>query len=495
MIGEQMTDRPATAAPAGVGSTAVIESKLEPDAIGVAQDTVIGMASSAPAVTVGLTLASLAAASAYASATVVLVTAIPMLIIANSYRRLNLWKANCGASFEWVGRSINPYLGFMTGWLMIAAYIVGAVAGVEVIGPSVLAIFNASGGTWTDIAIATGIALVMLVITIVGIRITARTQVGMAVVEYAILIGIAIWGLVVVLQHRPGTYPITSHWFSLSGIGGQGSLAAGLLIAVFIYSGWDGTLYVNEEVKHRRANPGKAAVYAVVLLTVIYALVNLGLSGVVSPAKLQANSTTSLVYVAGVLGGSSWAKVMALSLALSVIALTGTSILLAARIIYGMASHRVLPPFLGTVNRRFSTPVAASVLVGVLLIAITWVYLLASSVQNAFDAVVNVSGLLFAAFYVLTALATIAYYRRRVLTNVWDALLVGILPLGAAGFLIWVIYRSMQLEPASQNWSLLGITALGLILMLAARFILRSAFFQIPLESASKDPHAPAVEV
>ena len=256
---------------------------------------------------------------------------------------------------------------------------------------------------------------------------------------------------------------------------------------MFIYSGWEGTLYVNEEVTHRRVNPGKAAVYAVVILTVIYVLTNLGLSGVVSPAKLQANSTSSLVYVAGVLGGGGWAKVMALSLALSVIALTGTSILLGARIIYGMASHRVLPPFLGTVNRRFSTPVAASVVVGVLLIGITWVYLLATSVQNAFDSVVNVSGLLFAGFYVLTALATIAYYRRRVISNVWDALLLGILPLGAAGFLIWIIYRSMQLAPAQQNWSLVGIIALGLILMFVARFVLRSPFFQIPRESAPKN--------
>jgi amino acid transporter len=480
-----MTDRPATAVP-GPGQVTAIPAQLEPDAIGVAQDTVIGMASSAPTVTVGITLASLAVASAYASLPVILVTAIPMLIIANSYRRLNLWKANCGASFEWVGRSIDPYLGFMTGWLMITAYIVGAVAGVEVLGPSVLAIFNSSAGVWGDIAIATGVSLVMLIITIVGIRLTARTQVAMAVVEYTILIAIAIWGLVEVLQHHPGTYPITRQWFSLSGIGGKGSLASGLLIAVFIYSGWDGTLYVNEEVKHRRANPGKAAVYAVIILTAIYILTNLGLSGVVSPAKLQANSTSSLVYVAGVLGGGGWAKLMALSLALSVIALTGTSILLGARIIYGMASHRVLPPFLGTVSRRFSTPVAASVVVGVLLIAITWIYLLATSVQNAFDSVVNVSGLLFAGFYVMTALATIAYYRRRIIATVWDALLLGILPLAAALFLIWIIFRSMQLAPAQQNWSLVGIIGLGLILLLVARFVYRSPFFQIPRESAPR---------
>jgi amino acid transporter len=42
-----------------------------------------------------------------------------MLIIANAYRRLNLRNANYGASFERVGRAINPYLGFITGWLMV----------------------------------------------------------------------------------------------------------------------------------------------------------------------------------------------------------------------------------------------------------------------------------------------------------------------------------------------------------------------------------------
>jgi amino acid transporter len=40
-----------------------------------------------------------------------------------------------------------------------------------------------------------------------------------------------------------------------------------LLIAVFMYSGWDATIYVNEEVKHRRVNPGRAAIFAVVILS------------------------------------------------------------------------------------------------------------------------------------------------------------------------------------------------------------------------------------
>jgi len=477
-----MTDSPAAdIAPASPTPAA----RLEPDAIGVTQDTVIGMASSAPAVSVGLTLAALAAATAYGSGPVIVLTAIPMLIIANAYRRLNMWNAHCGASFEWVGRAINPYLGFLTGWLMIAGYIIGAVAGVEVIGPSVLAVFTSgSGSTWADIGIATGVSLAMLLIAVAGIRITARTQVGMAVIEYVILIGFAVAGLVAVLRHWPGTFTVSRGWLSLSGIGGHGSLAAGLLIAVFIFSGWEGTLYVNEEVTRRRLNPGRAAVVAVLLLTVIYTLSVMDLQGAVTPARLQAHSTSALVYVAQALGGSAtWAKVMALSLALSVIAATLTNIVLTARIIYGMAVHRTLPHSLAAVSRRFATPAAASLLVGLLLIALTWVYLLATSVQNAFTAVVDVSGLLFAAFYILTAMATLVYYRRRVLAGAGDAIVLGILPVAAAGFLAWIIVRSLQAAPASQIWSLIGVVLLGLVMLAIARFVLRSPFFRVPRES------------
>jgi amino acid transporter len=295
------------------------------------QDTVIGMASSAPAGTMAATLASLAVATAYGSGPVIVLTAVPMLIIANAYRRCNMWNANCGASFEWVGRAINPYLGFLTGWLMVAGYVIGTVAEVVVLGPSVLAVFGSSStSAWDSIGIDTGLCLVMLVIAVVGIRITAQTQISMAIIEYAILIGFSVVGLLAVLMHQPGTLPISKGWLSLHGIGGHGSAVAGLLIAVYVYSAWDGTIYVNEEVKHRRVNPGRAALWAVALLTVLYTLAQAGLQGVVAPGKLQAHASSALVYVAQALGGSSWAKVMALAVALSVTAATGTGIVLTA---------------------------------------------------------------------------------------------------------------------------------------------------------------------
>src|SRR5260370_19051508 len=104
-------------------------------------------------------------------------------------------------------------------------------------------------------------------------------------------------------------------WLRLNGIGGHGSLGGGFLVELFAYTGWDGTVYVNEEVKHRRVNPGKAAMMAVAFLAVIYTLTQVGLHGAVSPARLQANSTSALVYVAQALGGPGSATAMPFRLA------------------------------------------------------------------------------------------------------------------------------------------------------------------------------------
>ena len=111
-------------------------------------------------------------------------------------------------------------------------------------------------------------------------------------------------------------------------------------------------------------------------------------------------------------------------------------------------------------------------------------YLLSSSIANAFTQLIDVTGVLYASFYILTALSAIVYYRRHVFSNAWDAVLIGILPLGAAGFLVWIVAKSTMSAPASQRWSLLFILGSGVVLMLVARFGLRSSFFKIPRESA-----------
>ena len=101
---------------------------------------------------------------------------------------------------------------------------------------------------------------------------------------------------------------------------------------------------------------------------------------------------------------------------------------------------------------------------------------------------IDVTGLLFSIFYILTALAAMTYYRRRIVSSPWDFVTVGLLPLGAAGFLGWIFVKSFAAAPWSQRWSLIGIVIAGLVLMICARYILRSTFFSIPRESEVR-PH------
>jgi len=171
---------------------------------------------------------------------------------------------------------------------------------------------------------------------------------------------------------------------------------------------------------------------------------------------------------------------MAFALVLSVIASTGTGIVASSRIAYGMASHRVLPPVFGQISGRYNTPAIGSIIIAVILIAATWAELLSTSIANVFTDVV-------ALFYMLTACAAIVYYRRRVFSNVWDSLLVGILPLASVVFLGWVVVKSLQGAPNAQRYALIGIVVAGLLMMFVARFALRSQFFHLPRESAPRE--------
>jgi uncharacterized membrane protein len=104
-------------------------------------------------------------------------------------------------------------------------------------------------------------------------------------------------------------------------------------------------------------------------------------------------------------------------------------------------------------------------------------------VQNTFSYVLDNTGILYATFYCVTALAAIVYYRRRVLSNLKDAITLGLLPLASIAFLAWVAIKSMLSAPAAQNYSLLGFLVVGLVLLLIARFLWKSSFFDTKQES------------
>src|SRR5271154_1307539 len=93
--------------------------------VGLGDAIVLGLSSSGPAQTLAVSLASLVAASGYGSPVPVLLCLIPMLGIAFAYQRLNRWDQSAGATYTWVARVFNPYLGFLSGWMILLYYTLG----------------------------------------------------------------------------------------------------------------------------------------------------------------------------------------------------------------------------------------------------------------------------------------------------------------------------------------------------------------------------------
>jgi len=467
---------------------------LRQNAIGLADAIIVGMASSGPTASLAVSLAAIVGAASFAGPLTILVCFLPMLGIALAYRRLNRWRVDCGASYVWVGRAITPYLGFVVGWIMLLGYFLGTISDILPVGPYVLQVVD-PGAQNSSVAAALSASVWLVIVTVIayiGIQLTARFQWVLATIEYVIITVFAVWVLVAVLGHHRGTSPLHWSWFSWHTMGGTSGLVGGILIAVYMFSGWDTSVYVNEETQQSRVNPGRAVVVGVVTLGIMYAFYTFAFQGGVTQKALAANGSDALAYIVQSVAGSGWAKVMIVAVLLSIVGATQTALVAGSRIAFAMGQDKVLPSALGRSNPRHRTPAIATLVFAVLALAVTWVYTLSSSsIEGTFTNVVSSVGLMFALFYAATGIAMAVYYRRLAVRGVGPFLELALVPLVSAAFLLWVAFKSV---PGLGGWNgtimqymyiMLGV---GILFLLFARIIGRSGYFKQPIEAY--DPSA-----
>ena len=115
----------------------------------------------------------------------------------------------------------------------------------------------------------------MTAICVIGIELSARTQVGLLGAEILTLALFAVVALVKVATGDAGPDAVdpSLSWLNPLEIDSFDALVSGVLIAIFIYWGWDSTVTVNEESRDSNEGPGKAALPATVILLLIYVIV------------------------------------------------------------------------------------------------------------------------------------------------------------------------------------------------------------------------------
>jgi amino acid transporter len=439
----------------------------------------MGLSSSGPSQTIAVSLAGLVAVSGYGGVVPILICFVPMMGIALAYRRLNRWDQSAGATYTWVAKVFHPYLGFLSGWMILLYYTLGTTtltipAGIytlQLIAPSLIehhgAIFLV-GALWN---------LVVTALAILGLKIVARFEWAIVLFEYAVLIGVASLAIVALRQgHTAASF--SWQWFSWNGVGRMKGLTGGLLIACFMYSGWDAAIYVNEETIDRANNPGRAALASVVMLAFVYSLATVAFQSVLSPSELQAHAGNALSAVGAQLLPAPWDAAMALVVLTGTLASLQSAVVSATRMGFAMSRDEVMPRFFLR-QTQAGSPWAATLTMSALNLILLALALGTSSIAAALSNAASSLGLISIVFYGVTAAAALKQQRLVDRSSARQRVLAGMLPLIGLVFSLWVLCASILSGAVSGIVLLygLGSIALGAVVAFILRRTRAVAFF------------------
>ncbi|MCV7421869.1 APC family permease [Mycobacterium yunnanensis] len=433
----------------GTGGT--VDSKgLKGGSLGLLSSVVVGMASTAPAYSLAAVLGLIVASGAgVKAASIVLLAFVPIYLIAVAYQELNKAEPDCGTTFTWASRAFGPLIGWMGGWGIIAADVIvmanlAQIAGaysftfVGDLGWSAAADL-ANSTLWSTVAGVIWIA-VMTYICYRGIEVSARLQYFLLGFEVIILVVISVYALIKVYTSHalPESIHPSLSWFWPGGLDFGTVIAPAILIAIFIYWGWDTAVACNEESDDPGTTPGKAAVLSTFLLLATYAIVTVAAVAFAGVGETDAglgnpdNSADVFAAIGPALFGDSvigHIGLLALSATIltSASASTQTTILPTARTTLSMGVYKALPTSFAKIHRTYLTPTVSTIVMGAVSIFFYVLFTLISS--SLLLALIGSVGLMIAFYYGMTGYACVWYYRKTLTTSVRDFMMRGVVPL------------------------------------------------------------------
>jgi amino acid transporter len=477
----------------------VMDKGLKKGAISYVSNIVIGVASTAPAYSLAATLGFIVAVKGVGvhAPAVMIVAFIPMLLVASAYRYFNKADPDAGTTFAWTTRAFGPITGWINGWAIFLADVI-VMASLS----DIAAIYSFKLFGFTELGESKAAIIIVAVLWIAlmtwicyrGIELSAKIQTMLLGVEVAILGLFAIVAFVKVYGSHPphGAIKPSLDWinpFAMS----SGDLAVAVLVAFFIYWGWDSGVAVNEESEDPTEGPGKAAVISTILLVLIYVVVTAAAQsfhgvGFLTNEENQGDVLNALG--SGVLGGT-LNKLLIITVLTSASASTQTTILPTARTTLSMAHWKAVTSLLQRVHKKYLTPTVSTLGFGALSIVVTVILLLLS--ESVLEDSVAAIGFPIVFYYGLTGLGCAVYYRKELGKSLHNLLLLGIGPalggilmfaVGVKGALYYGKAENVSSKPilgiTLPLWMGIGGLILGAVLALLSRPVFKEYFSRKP---------------
>lgn len=431
-----------------IGSTAAksrphVEPRLKKDAVGLVSTLSIGLASVAPAYSITVTLGFVVVVAGNLAPAALIAGFIPILCTAFAFRELNRAMPDCGTNFVWVTKAFGAWPGWLLGnWVPQAATLLAMTALAQVGAQSLLAVLGldaAAEHIWLVVCVGLGLILLMVVVAVIGIDLSARVQDAMVALQFGVLFAFGVAAIV-----KGGGDSFTLDWLNPVSFPDVHTFTEAVLLAIFIYWGWDAALTLNEEAHDGSRIPGKAAVISTVVLLGTYvfiAVAALSFAGVSGVGGETASADVLGTLAPDVLGPV-LTKIVELAICLSAVGALLTCVVASARPNLSVSRHGAQPAVLGRVHPRWRTPWVSSILIGGLACALL-VVLTAASREFLGDALLSI-GLLICLYYSTTAMACVWHFRRTLLESPRNLLLRGLLPSAGAAMMLAALVLSAR---------------------------------------------------
>jgi amino acid transporter len=416
-----------------VATQAVTEKPgLQKDAVNFVSSVVIGVASTAPGYSLAATLGFVVAAVGFQSPAIFWVAFIPMLLVATSYLYMNKADPDCGTSFAWVTKAMGPWAGWMSGWAIIVADIIVMANLAQIAGLYSILLYNdiiptnITQAAWLVTTIGVVWIVVMTWICWKGTELSADVQRWLLSLEVLTLTVFAVVALYKVYfgDALPTSSKPELSWFSPFAVGNTSDLVEGILLAIFIYWGWDSAVTVNEETTDNNIDnaPGKSAVWSTIILVLIYVIV--ATAAIAFAGTKQLDGVDEVFDLLGKqVFGTPWNIILVIAVLTSASASTQTTILPTARTSLSMARVDAAPRTFATIHPRNLTPSVSTLWMGALSIA--WYVMLTIVSTNILGDSLLALGLMIAFYYGLSGFACAIYYRNDIMNSTVGATAAG----------------------------------------------------------------------
>ncbi|TKJ20950.1 APC family permease [Blastococcus sp. CCUG 61487] len=377
-----------------------------------------------------------------------LVALVLALLTAASFAELVTKYPRAGGSAVFAQRAFrSPLISFLVGYCMLAAGVTSAAGLSLAFGGDYLSVF-------LDVpAVPAAIVFLVLIglLNARGIQESVRANVVMTVVEVSGLVLVVILGALVLGRGDGDVGRVTEF---PEGVSVTTGVLAAALLAYYSFVGFEVSANVAEEVRDVRRVYPRALFGALLVAGVVYVLVGLAASIVLPPQDLAGSSGPLLEVVQAADAGIPDELFSAVAL----IAVANGALLtmiMASRLVFGMAEQGLLPRPLATVLPNRRTPWVAIVVTTVVAIALT--------LTGDLGELANTVVLLLLLVFLSTNIAVLVLRRDEVAADhfrVWS--IIPVLAIGSCVLLLW--------QQEAGIWLRAGILlAVGIVLYLVAQ--------------------------